>query len=197
MTRRAGLILWVLVATFGCAVFQTATGAPQDKIIGLDGRYHCVRLDPTSGYTPAGCREQTTPTGQDLYVVADDQVETAGDLGATGHGAVLTSAQVRDLWVSQGGPYDQAAVAAAVATAESGRRPTALNVTNANGSKDFGLFQINTIHRADFEQVTGRPWADVLDPTVNTRFAVHLQHRQGWQPWVAWWSGAWRKHLGA
>lgn len=122
-------------------------------------------------------------------------VQAAGDFGGQGYGEVLSHEQVRELWRRYGGDPSQATTASAVATAESGRRPRAANTTNTNGSADFGLFQINTIHRQRFEDVTGRSWSDVYDPDANTAYAVFLQREQGWRPWVAYTSNAYSRYL--
>ena len=66
-----------------------------------------------------------------------------------------------------------------VATCESNKDPFAVSHTN-----DHGLFQINAIHRADFERVTGQPWSAVYDPNFNAMFARWLYDQQGWGPWV-------------
>lgn len=66
-----------------------------------------------------------------------------------------------------------------VAHCESKMDPNAVSPTN-----DHGLFQINHVHRADFERVTGQPWAKVYDPYWNTYYAKWLFDRQGWGPWT-------------
>ncbi|HAS13406.1 MAG TPA: hypothetical protein DCS55_23305 [Acidimicrobiaceae bacterium] len=66
-----------------------------------------------------------------------------------------------------------------VATCESGMNPGAVSPTN-----DHGLFQINIVHRGQFEAVTGAPWSSVYDPELNTIYARHLYAQQGWSPWV-------------
>ncbi len=72
-----------------------------------------------------------------------------------------------------------AGAATRVAQCESKMNPYAVSSTN-----DHGLFQINAIHRAEFERVTGRPWSDVYDPFWNTAYAKYLFDRQGWGPWT-------------
>lgn len=57
--------------------------------------------------------------------------------------------------------------------------------TNTNGTQDHGLFQINDIHAAAFETVTGADWeVGRYDPEINTRFARWLHQRSGWRPWT-------------
>lgn len=56
------------------------------------------------------------------------------------------------------------------------------------GGGNWGLFQINSVHRADFEAVTGRPWSAVLDADTNARYAKHLYDQSGWGPWSCAWA---------
>ena len=65
-----------------------------------------------------------------------------------------------------------------IAKCESGMNPNAVSPTN-----DHGLFQINIVHRGQFEAVTGAPWSSVYDPELNTTYARHLYAQQGWGPW--------------
>lgn len=66
-----------------------------------------------------------------------------------------------------------------IAQCESGLNPDAVSRTN-----DHGLFQINGVHRAEFERVTGHAWWRVYDADLNTRYAKHLYDNQGWGPWT-------------
>jgi hypothetical protein len=45
-------------------------------------------------------------------------------------------------------------IAIAIAKAESGLNPSAVGAINSNGTQDFGLFQINSIHNPSIEQKT-------------------------------------------
>ena len=84
-------------------------------------------------------------------------------------------------------PHQQIAVlfngnaesATRVANCESRMDPNAVSPTN-----DHGLFQINAVHRGDFERVTGQPWAKVYDSYWNTYYAKWLFDRKGWGPWT-------------
>ena len=66
-----------------------------------------------------------------------------------------------------------------IAQCESSMNPSARSATN-----DHGLFQINAVHRGQFEAVTGAPWSSVYDPELNTIYARHLYGQQGWAPWT-------------
>jgi hypothetical protein len=66
-----------------------------------------------------------------------------------------------------------------IAECESRMNPNARSATN-----DHGLFQINAVHRGQFEAVTGAPWSSVYDPELNTIYARYLYGQQGWGPWT-------------
>lgn len=93
----------------------------------------------------------------------------------------LTFDQLKTLWVQAGGNPAAAAVAAAVALAESGGRPDAFN-GNGGKSQDRGLWQINSVHGAQ----------STYDPMGNARAAVAISNNgTNWKPWcVAWTDGA-------
>ena len=74
---------------------------------------------------------------------------------------------------------DAYATARRIAECESGMNPNAVSPTN-----DHGLFQINAVHRGQFEAVTGAPWSSVYDPELNTIYARYLYGQQGWGPWT-------------
>jgi len=57
------------------------------------------------------------------------------------------------------------------------------NARSAGGG-NHGLFQVNSVHRASFEQVTGQSWAAVYHPYYNAVFAKWLYDQQGWEPWA-------------
>lgn len=65
-----------------------------------------------------------------------------------------------------------------IASCESNMDPGAVSPTN-----DHGLFQINAVHRAEFERRTGEAWSRVYDPYWNAMYARMLFDSQGWSPW--------------
>jgi hypothetical protein len=71
-----------------------------------------------------------------------------------------------------------------VAQCESGLDPGAVS----SGGGNYGLFQINRVHSADFESVTGRPWSDSLDAYANATYAKYLYDQEGWHPWACRWA---------
>ena len=60
--------------------------------------------------------------------------------------ATLTRGQIANAARAAGFPESQIPMAVAVAMAESGGNPRATNNANRNGSSDYGLWQINTVH---------------------------------------------------
>lgn len=188
------LLLPVLVMGLALAFYQTATGNGYGTEGGqrgmvrplFGGAPRCVELssDPNSAWLPSTCGK---PEAVDVSTGPPPEVVSAGEFGGRGYGPVLSMAEVEALWVQYGGDPSQAHVAAAVATAESGRRPAAVNASNSNGSVDRGLFQMNSIHGG----------CSTFDLAENVRCAVELQRSGGWRHWVAYQTGAYRKYLEA
>jgi len=109
-------------------------------------------------------------------------------VGALGLTACNPGAQANTPSVSQDaitqafGPIADQAMG--VAQCESGLDPNAVS----SGGGNWGLFQINTVHQADFEAFTGHPWSDVTDAYVNASYAKHLYDQSGWSPWACRWA---------
>lgn len=83
-----------------------------------------------------------------------------------------------------GFPRSSWTVAVAVALAESGGNPDAYNGNNSDGSSDYGLFQINSVHA---ELLNTHNWRDPVD---NARMALEISGRgTNWKPWVAYTTG--------
>jgi hypothetical protein len=78
--------------------------------------------------------------------------------------------------------------ARAIALAESHENPNALN-KNTNGSYDVGIFQLNTTH---FNRWT---LAQMSDPKTNIQIAYQIYSEQGFNPWVAYTTGSYKKYL--
>src|SRR6478752_4384307 len=79
--------------------------------------------------------------------------------------------------------------AIAVVYAESGGNELSVN-KNANGSEDWGLFQINSIHK---DQITK---AQALTALANAKYAFKLS-KSGtyWKPWVGYTNGNYKQYL--
>lgn len=94
-------------------------------------------------------------------------------------------AQLKALWIKNGGKAGAAGYAAAIALAESGGDPNATHV-NADGSVDHGLWQINSVHGA----------LSTLDPNANARAAVEISgNGSNFKPWTTFTNGSYAKFL--
>ena len=104
---------------------------------------------------------------------------TACDAGAQAD----TPTVAQDAITQSFGPISDQAMR--VAQCESNLDPNAVS----SGGANWGLFQINTIHRDSFESVTGHSWNEILDPYLNARFAAWLYNQSGgWSPWGCYWA---------
>lgn len=107
----------------------------------------------------------------------------------------LSYQAIESLWTSAGGSKALAPVMAAIAIAESGGRPDALNDTAPDYS--VGLWQINYYGsmRAGRTREFGSPSALMASPTAQARAAVAIERQQGLGAWSTYTSGAYRKYL--
>lgn len=106
-----------------------------------------------------------------------------GSGGAQGVANVLRQA---------GFPEESIATMVAIAKAESGWNPAAVNNSNRNGSVDRGLFQINSIHQ-------GNSWypTNPFDPLQSAKAAYAIWRGAGgtYRDWSVYNSGAYRQYL--
>lgn len=83
---------------------------------------------------------------------------------------------------------DEAETAIAIAKAESGLNPKAVNEKNSNGSSDYGLFQINSIHNPTEEQK--------FNAEENIKMSKRIYDARGnWTAWSAYNNGSFKKYL--
>jgi Lysozyme like domain len=104
-------------------------------------------------------------------------------IGNAGHAIEFEG--IKDLWTEVGGDPKVAAKMAAIADAESGFNPNATN-KNKDGSTDYGLFQINSVHAAELAKAGLKNWK--TDPTENAKAALLVSGagRNNLTPWVTW-----------
>jgi hypothetical protein len=112
---------------------------------------------------------------------------TGNDTQASGKGTVSLS-QLVELAHEAGIPNDELATAVAIAEAESGGNPDAVD-DDSNGSVDRGLWQINTV------------WDSVLpgnefNEAYNAKSMAFIsQGGTDWSPWVTYQTGAYQTYL--
>ena len=106
-------------------------------------------------------------------------MKTFTRIAAVGLACLALGACSPQMWIQEVfGPEAEAATR--VATCESGLDPGAVSA----GGGNHGLFQINSVHAAQFEAVTGEPWSAVYDAGKNAQFARWLYDSSGWGPWT-------------
>ena len=101
----------------------------------------------------------------------------------------LSAAQIATAMRKAGWPESAIPIGVAIAYAESGGDPKAVNHANRNGSSDYGLFQINTVHKALLKSGN---WADPVD---NAKMALKVYKDAGnrWTPWSTYNHGSYKK----
>lgn len=99
----------------------------------------------------------------------------------------LSAAQVAALVKQVGFPASVHVTMVAIARAESGYRVEARGGPNRNGTYDYGLFQINSVHGYDTRRLTS-------DAKYNTEAAYAIYKRQGLGAWSVYNSGKWRTY---
>lgn len=114
-----------------------------------------------------------------------------GARGSTSGGRPGKTFNIADLWGQQGGPRNLAPIMAAIALAESGGRVDAVGGPNSDGSYDYGLFQINSVH-SQFDK-----HRLVSDAAYNTRAAISVWRSQGLAAWSTYNSGAYQSFMGS
>lgn len=105
----------------------------------------------------------------------------------------LSASKIAGYLKQAGFPQNDLTIGVAISLAESGGNTDAINRANSNGTVDYGLMQINSIHGIQNDK-----WSD---PVVNTRYAFKIysdakaRGLNGWQPWSTFNNGAYRLHM--
>jgi len=115
--------------------------------------------------------------------------------------ATYTIAQMVQLALNAGFHGNDAATMAAVAKAESGGNPNAID-HDSNGTTDYGLTQINSVHDQDVVngKTLGTGWAESsLDPQTafNNALVVFKEAGNSFTPWVTYDQGLYKPYLSA
>lgn len=97
--------------------------------------------------------------------------------------------QLAQLWIKAGGPPKVAAMMAKIALRESGGKAHINNAgLNKNGSVDYGLWQINSVHGYDPQKL--------YDPVFNAKAAVAVYKSQGPKAWATYNPAVDAKYIG-
>jgi hypothetical protein len=99
--------------------------------------------------------------------------------GESGGSGSLSTSRIDHLMLQAGFPRSQLATGEAIVHAESSGHPDATN-SNSNGTTDYGLWQINSVHS---DLLGANDWRD---PLANTRMAYTVWKHNGWDAWSTW-----------
>lgn len=115
-------------------------------------------------------------SGTSAGATVDSRGQGGRSTGATG-GGTFTQAQMSALLVKAGASPQLADILANIGhNYESGGRAGAISGVNSNGTRDYGLFQINSSH--------GYSKQSMLDPLQNAKQALSIYHSQGFGAWT-------------
>lgn len=103
----------------------------------------------------------------------------------------LTAPQIAAYAKQAGFSGVNVALAVAVSLAESGGKTDAIGGPNSDGTYDYGLWQINSVHS---DLLSSGRW-DL--PTDNARMAYSVWRASGWHAWTTYNTGAYVSHLGS
>lgn len=95
----------------------------------------------------------------------------------------LSDSQIAQAAAAGGFSGNDQIIAVAVALAESGGNASATH-KNSNGTTDYGLMQINSVHSA---LIASGTWSN---PTDNMRMAKSVKDSSGWTAWTTYKTGA-------
>lgn len=136
------------------------------------------RHRPVPGPTAEEIWAYTVAANEAAEAKAEAERAAAEQAAAEQAAAAAPAGSVQQIIARYFGGETQRALA--VARCESGLNPGAMSP----GGGNHGLFQINNVHRGNFQSVTGAPWSARYDAEMNTRFAHWLWSQQGWGPWA-------------
>jgi hypothetical protein len=110
--------------------------------------------------------------------------------GGTAPTGTLTKDQIRKLWTDNGGSPSTAAIAAAIAEAESSGR-TGVTSVNPDGGENVGLWQLDTKGEG-----AGYTVQQLQDPATNARITImRTANGTNWGAWETWHTGAYKQYL--
>jgi hypothetical protein len=83
---------------------------------------------------------------------------------------------------------EERVIALAISMAEDRNADVTATNKNTNGSTDYGLWQINSVH--------GFPAAELLTSTGNAHAAAAVYAKQGWKAWTTYKNGQYQLYMG-
>ena len=104
----------------------------------------------------------------------------------------LSASEIKGYAIKAGVTGQNATIATAIALAESDGDTDAINTANRNGSTDYGLWQINSVHSA---LLNSHNWRDPADNAA-MMFSISNGGRN-WTPWSTFTSGKYLAHMAA
>jgi len=135
------------------------------------------------GYTEGRVTAAGTQFAQDI-----SRGGTGTGVGPSTPGMGGQQSTLAQLWIQAGGKPGLANLMAAIAMAESGGKVDAEG-SNANGTTDNGLWQINSSHtQYDIARLRS-------DPLYNAQAAVAIEKSEGLKAWTTYTSGAYKAFL--
>lgn len=170
---------------FGVHYWRSDTAWPSDPIKAVLTGKPIPVPDRSSGEAAiaglvAGAQGSVTETGSAI----------GHSPGAGPTAAVMTKEQIKALWTGNGGSPGTAAVAAAIAEAESSGR-TQVTSPNPDGGTNVGLWQLDTKGAG-----AGHTVEQLQDPATNARVTIMKSaNGSNWGPWETWHTGAYKKYL--
>ena len=137
----------------------------------------------------------TNPNGIDVPVEAKNATEaTVGVPGWVKDR--YPDKQIREYDYTEGDLFDKyfgadARIMRAICKAENtSQDPTKISKQNRDGTRDFGLCQVNSIHKDKVGNLN-----KLLDPETNIRVSKEIKDLQGFRAWVCYKNGAYKKYL--
>ncbi len=179
------LSLGAYLTWFGVRYWRSDTAWPSDPIKAVLTGKPIPVPDRSSGEAAiaglvAGAQGSVTETGSAI----------GHSPGAGPTAAVMTKEQIKALWTGNGGSPGTAAVAAAIAEAESSGR-TQVTSPNPDGGTNVGLWQLDTKGAG-----AGHTVEQLQDPATNARVTIMKSaNGSNWGPWETWHTGAYKKYL--
>lgn len=180
------LSLGAYLTWFGIHYWRTDTAWPSDPIKAVLTGKPIPEPDRSSGEAAI----KGIVSGASGGSVTETGSAVGHSPGAGPTADVMTKDQIKALWTGNGGSPSTAAVAAAIAEAESSGR-TQVTSHNPDGGTNVGLWQLDTKGAG-----AGHSVSELQDPATNARVTI-MKSANGtnWNAWETWHTGAYKDYL--